>query len=162
KRTRIELIYTVIRNMVRALNNVSGLVIPDSFSPYLKQGHKNETIYNRRSTEESPKLESLIQQAHQLSEWVHAQSGALDTDALQHLSRLLNEQSVKSEDGIVVPIEGKKLSSRILQNPSDPDATFRTKGDKNHIGNSLNLVEVHDPKKEIGLIMHADLKENTH
>src|SRR5699024_4104540 len=80
----------------------------------------------------------------------------------KHLSRLLNEQSVKSEDGIVVPIEGKKLSSRILQNPSDPDATFRTKGDKNHIGNSLNLVEVHDPKKEIGLIMHADLKENTH
>src|SRR5699024_748039 len=36
------------------------------------------------------------------------------------------------------------------------------KDDKNHIGNSLNLVEVHDLKKEIGLIMHADLKENTH
>src|SRR5699024_11831549 len=63
---------------------------------------------------------------------------------------------------IVVPIEGKKLSSRILQNPSDPDPTFRTKGDKNRIGNSLNLVEVHHPEKEIGLIMHADLKENTH
>src|SRR5699024_1202704 len=74
----------------------------------------------------------------------------------------LNEQAVKSEDGIVVPIEGKKLSTRILQNPSDPDATFRTKVDKNHTGNSLNLFEVHDPKKEIGLIMHADLKENTH
>src|SRR5699024_12454167 len=87
---------------------------------------------------------------------------ALPIYAFKQLSRLLNEQSVKSEDGIVVPIEGKKLSSRILQNPSDPDATFRTKGDKNHIGNSLNLVEVHDPKKEIGLIMHADLKENTH
>src|SRR5699024_7718856 len=37
KMTRIEFIYTVIRNMVRELNNVSGLVIPESFSPYLKQ-----------------------------------------------------------------------------------------------------------------------------
>src|SRR5690625_2571621 len=162
KMTRIELVYTVIRNMVRELSNVSGLVIPESFSPYLKNGHRNETIYKTKSPEESSKLDSLIQQAHELYEWVQEQSVALDTGAFKHLSRLLNEQSVKSEDGIVVPIEGKKLSSRILQNPSDPDATFRTKGDKNHIGNSLNLVEVHDSEKEIGLIMHADLKENTH
>src|SRR5690625_6394169 len=111
--------------MVRELNNVSGLVIPESFSPYLKKGHKNETIYQTKSTEESPKLESLIQQAHELYEWVQEQSVTLDSDAFKHLSRLLNEQSVKSEDGTVVPIEGKKLSSRILQNPSDPDATFR-------------------------------------
>lgn len=54
------------------------------------------------------------------------------------------------------------MTSHILQNPSDPDATFRSKSGKNHIGNSLNLVEVYDPEKEIGLIMHADLKENTH
>src|SRR5699024_12008862 len=30
------------------------------------------------------------------------------------------------------------------------------------IGNSLNLVEVHDAKKEIGLMMNAELKENTY
>lgn len=162
KMTRIELVYTVIRNMVRELSHVSGLVIPESFSPYLKKGHKNETIYKTKSAEESSKLETLIKHAHELYEWVQNQSVALDTDAFKHLSRLLNEQSVKSEEGIVVPIEGKKLSSRILQNPSDPNATFRTKGDKNHIGNSLNLVEVHDPEKETGLIMHAELKENTY
>src|SRR5699024_8458375 len=157
----IELIYTVIRNMVRELNNVSGLVIPESFSPYLKKGHKNETIYKTKSTEESSKLESLIQQAHELYEWVQEQSVALDTDAFKHLSRLINKQSVKSEDGIVVQIEDKKISARILQNPTDPNATFRTKGDIYHSGLCLNLVEVHDPKKEIGLIMHAELKENT-
>src|SRR5699024_6061402 len=53
KMTRIKLIYTVILNIVRKLNNVSGLVIPESFSPYLKKGHKNETIYKTKSTEES-------------------------------------------------------------------------------------------------------------
>src|SRR5699024_12861571 len=115
--------------------------------------------YQTKSTEESPKLESLIQQAHELYEWVQEQSVTLDSDAFKHLSRLLNEQSVKSEDGIVVPIEGNKLSSRILQNPSDPDATFRTKSDKNHIGNSLNVVEDNILEKELEVIMHIELKE---
>src|SRR5699024_12408524 len=145
KMTRIELIYTVIRNMVRELNNVSGLVIPESFSPYLKKGHKNETIYKTKSTEESSKLESLIQQAHELYEWVQEQSVALDTDDFKHLSRLLNEKSVKSEDGIVVPIEGKKLSSHIFQNTSDPDATIRTIGETNHIGYSSQLLKINHP-----------------
>lgn len=162
KMTRIELVYTVIRNMVRELSKVSGLVIPESFLTYLEKGHKNQTIYKTKSPEESSKLETLIEQAHELHEWAQDNSAALDTESFGHLSRLLQEQSIVSEEGVVVPIEGKKLSSRILQNPSDPDATFRKKGDKNHIGNSLNLVEVHDPEKEIGLIMHAELKENTY
>src|SRR5699024_2815663 len=70
KMTRIELIYTVILNMVIKVINVSVLVIPELFSPYLKKGHKNETISNTKSTEASSKLESLIQQAHELYEWV--------------------------------------------------------------------------------------------
>src|SRR5699024_7291979 len=38
----------------------------------------------------------------------------------------------------------------------------RSKAGKTHIGNSLNLVEVYDSEKETGLIMHADLQDNTH
>src|SRR5699024_5663030 len=49
-----------------------------------------------------------------------------------------------------------------MQNPSDADATFRTKGDKNQIGISMNLVEVHDLTHEIALIMHAEQKVQTH
>lgn len=162
KMTRIELVYTVIRNMVRELSKVQDLDIPESFLAYLEKGHKNQTIFKTKTTEEESKLDSLINQAYELYMWVQDKSVTLETDAFKHLSRLLQEQSVKSEEGVVVPIEGTKLSSRILQNPSDPDATFRNKGGENHIGSSLNLVEVHDPEKEIGLIMHADLKENTH
>lgn len=87
-------------------------------------------------------------------------SACLDTVAFEHLSRLLQEQSVETEDGVVVPIEGKMLSSRILQNPSDPDATFRKKAGDSHIGHSLNVVEVYDPEQEMGLIMHAELKRH--
>lgn len=59
-------------------------------------------------------------------------------------------------------MEVTKLTSAIFQNPSDPDATFRKKGNKSHIGSILNFVEVYDPEKEVGHIMHADLKENIH
>lgn len=162
KMTRIELVYTVNRNMVRELSKVQGITIPESFLAYLEKGHKNKVIYKTKSNEEESKLESLIKQADDLYQWVQDKSVALDSDAYTHLSRLLHEQSVESEEGVRVPIEGKTLSSRILQNPSDPEATFRNKGGENHIGSSLNLVEVHDPEKELGLIMHADLKENTY
>ncbi len=162
KMTRIELIYTVVRNVVRQLSKIPGVEIPESFLTYLEKGHKNKVIYKTKTTEEESKLESLIRQAHELYEWVQDQATGLDTDAFQHLARLLEEQTVETEAGVVVPIEGKAISSRSLQNPSDPDATFRSKSGKKHIGNSLNLVEVYDPEKEVGLIMHADLKENTH
>lgn len=162
KMTRIELVYTVIRNMVRELNNVSGLTVPEYFLVFLEKGHKNQTIYKTKTPEESSKLETLITQANELHEWILNHSVALDTESFAHLSRLLEEQSIVSNEGVVVPIEGKELSPGILQNPSDPDATFRKKGNKNHIGNSLNFVEVHDLEKEIGLIMHAELKENTY
>ncbi|WP_176764804.1 transposase [Natribacillus halophilus] len=134
KMTRIELVYTVIRNMVKEVNKVPGLDIPESYLAYLEKGHKNQTIYKTKSAEEASKLESLIYQAYDLHAWVKDTSVALDTDAFAHLSRLLQEQSIETEDGVAVPIEGSKLSSRVLQNPSDPDATFRHKGGDHHIG----------------------------
>src|SRR5699024_6748790 len=44
KMTHIEMIYTVNSIIVIKLNNVSGMDITESFSPYPKKGHKNETI----------------------------------------------------------------------------------------------------------------------
>lgn len=136
--------------------------LPESFLAYLEKGHKNHTIYKTKSTEEGSRLESLIQQAYDCYQWIRKHSASLNSVAFGHLSRLLQEQSVETEDGVIVPIEGNVLSSRVLQNPSDPDATFRNKGGGSHIGNSLNVVEVYDPEQKMGLIMHADLKENIH
>ncbi|MCY9667216.1 transposase [Paenibacillus alginolyticus] len=80
----------------------------------------------------------------------------------QHLSRLLNEQCIETEEGIAIAIDAKQISPESLQNPSDPDATYRNKGGKGHVGLSVNLVEVRDPKKNVGLILSHDVKQNTH
>ena len=41
------------------------------------------------------------------------------------------------------------MSSDILQNPSDPDATYRSKAGKSHKGYSANLVEAVDEKGSV-------------
>jgi len=55
-----------------------------------------------------------------------------------------------------------QISGVNLQNPSDPDATFRTKGKEPHIGYVTNLVEVRDKEKKIGLILNYDVQPNVY
>lgn len=162
KMTRIELVYTVVRNMIRELNKVENLELPESLAAFLEKDHQNKTIYRTTSNEERSKLEKLLDIAHDCYQWVQKMSVCTDTTAFQHLNWLLQEQCVETDEGVVVPVEGKNISPKSLQNPSDPDATFRHKSGEDHIGSSLNLVEVHDPDQDVGLIMHADMKENTH
>lgn len=148
--TRIELIYTVIRNMVREITNKTDWEIPESYLAYLEKGHQNKTIYQTKTTEEKSKLEHLIQQAHDLYMLVKDCAGVENFRSFEHLTRLLKEQAVATKDGNVKPVEGGKLTSQILQNPSDPDATFRHKTGESHIGHSLNFVEVYDNETDMG------------
>jgi hypothetical protein len=161
KLTRIELVYVVIRNVVRTLDKLN-IEVPQDFSPFLKTEHQNKTLYHTRSDKTEPKLNSLFTQAHTLYQYVSQLDVCLQTEAFQHLERLLTEQCVETENGVLVPVEGKNLKSTILQNPSDPDATFRKKGDKEHIGYTVNVVEVRDEDKKAGLILHHDVKQNTY
>lgn len=162
KMTRIELVYTVIRNMVRELEKTETIELPEEFASYLEKGHQNKTIYQTKSNEEGSKLDQLLNQAVSLRTFVDERNIAQNSLAYQHLIRLLQEQMVETEEGIAVPIEGKKIAPSSLQNPSDPTATYRNKNGKKHVGSVLNLVEVRDMEKEVSLIMHADVKENLH
>ncbi|MBU8647467.1 hypothetical protein [Virgibacillus pantothenticus] len=159
---RIKLIYTVIRNMVRELRNKTDWELPESYLAYLEKSHQNKTIYQTKTTEETSKLQFLIQQAHDLYAFIKGHADVENFRSFEHLARLLKEQSIPTKDGSVMPVEGAKLTSQILQNPSDPDATFRHKAGETHIGHSLNFVEVYDNETDMGLMMHADVKENTY
>ena len=71
------------------------------------------------------------------------------------LSRLLKEQT---EKGRIKP--SLKIAPDSLQNPTDPDATYRKKGKKKHIGYTANQVEEFD--EEHRMITQYDLRENTY
>jgi len=64
---------------------------------------------------------------------------------------MLKEQKGKSS---------KHISPNSLQNPTDPDATYRKKGKKKHIGYTANLIEKFDDNNR--MIEGYDLQKNTY
>ena len=54
----------------------------------------------------------------------------------------------------------KHISPDSLQNPTDPDATYRKKGKKKHIGYTANIVEKFDDNNR--MIEGYDLQKNTY
>jgi len=57
---------------------------------------------------------------------------------------MLKEQTRK---GRIKP--SKKIAPDSLQNPTDPDATYRKKGKKKHLGYTANIVERFDDKNRM-------------
>jgi len=54
----------------------------------------------------------------------------------------------------------KTIAPDSLQNPTDPDATYRKKGEKKHIGYTANIVEKFDDNNR--MITGYDLQKNTY
>ena len=89
--------------------------------------------------EAGSKLEHIIEQASDLYDHVNGLGEYRNTQAFEHLTRLLQEHCIETEEGIRIAIEGSALKSSGLQNPSNPDATYRNKGVKGHIGYVIML-----------------------
>ncbi len=160
KLSRIELVYTVNLKMIKQLNKLNPQDIPEELKVYLKDGHKNETIYKTRDTESTTKLEWLLKHSLVLLQVCrNLDESILKTEAYLLLERLINEQTELDEGNRIVPKDGKKLNSEVLQNPSDPDATYRKKYTGN-IGYVGNIVESFND--ENGVIKYYDLKPNTY
>jgi len=54
----------------------------------------------------------------------------------------------------------KEIPPNSLQNPTDPDATYRKKGKKKHIGYTANIIEKFDDDNR--MIEGYDLQKNTY
>ncbi|MFR5411810.1 MAG: transposase [Enterocloster bolteae] len=72
------------------------------------------------------------------------------TQDYQLLLRAIMEQTKTGKTGGRIPKEKKDgMDSSVLQNPSDPDATYRTMANKQHRGYSANLIETVDEKGSV-------------
>jgi hypothetical protein len=160
KLTRLELVYKVVQQMVNALHQLNPSYLPDSFQGYLKEEHKNQTLYHVRNNEVGTKLDAQFDHAVTLYRHVVTIAECKEMKEFKLLHRLINEQCFETEEGVVIPIEAKKVSPDSLQNPSDPDATYRNKSGKGNVGYVVNLVEVRDQEKQTGLILSHDVQNN--
>ena len=164
--SRLELIYTVNLGLVKLLCDKSKKSIPEKCKCYLQEGHKKDTIYRTKDSELETKLEHLLKHSKMLYDAAkNLDKEVTESQEFQSLKRMLGEQTKDNNDDDhdndnfenVEPKESKNLASDILQNPSDPDATFRFKYDSN-IGYTANIVEVFDGNNAV--LKHYDLQPN--
>ena len=73
---------------------------------------------------------------------------------------MIKEQTEITAEGKLIPTDKKNISPASLQNPSDPDATYRNKAGKDNKGYIGNLVETTDDKGSI--ITSYDYDVNSH
>lgn len=158
KLSRLELVYSVNAKFVKALKKINEDVVPENCKAYLEKEHKNQTLYQTRDNESESKLEILLKHTSQLYTLVQSLGNKYsDMEECLLLERMLKEQTDENDN--VTPISAKEISATSLQNPTDPDATYRKKYSDN-VGYVANLVQAYGDKKQV--ITHYDLKENTY
>ena len=156
--SRLEILYTCTANMVKVLHQADQSTISKDLSHYLEAEDLNRTIYHRKSEDITSRLQQVIDDATRLiAEFGDA---AFLLPEYQLLQRVLMEQTEPDPTGKAIPKDKKSIAPQSLQNPSDPDATFRRKAGKKHQGYVGNIVETFDDQGAI--ITGYDYAINSH
>ncbi len=149
KLSRLEIIYSTVARLIKVIDKNTGL--PESFKPYLDESHYNDTIYRARDKDLNSKIKKVLKDGLKIYFLYRKDKEISKTEEFKLLARMLKEQKGKSS---------KNIAPNSLQNPTDPDATYRKKGKKKHIGYTANIVEKFDNKNR--MITGYDLQKNTY
>ena len=145
---RVELLYTCIANLVRELSHDGRYDLIDNLKDYEDPNNRNRVVYHDQSTSNNDKLQKLIDDATDLLP--KCKEEYENTDEYQLLLRAIGDQTKDDGKGNRIPkTKGDGMTPDMLQNPSDPDATYRCKAGKSYKGYSANIVETVDEKGSI-------------
>ena len=147
KMSRLEIIYTCVANMVKAMHRTGEEELLAGLLHYLDEDDKNNTIYRTKEEETSRFLNQVICDAAKLL--CESGDALFELPEYQLLKRVFAEQARIDEDGNYLPKDKKEIAPDSLQNASDSDATYRRKAGKDHKGYVGNLEETFDEKGSI-------------
>ncbi len=159
KLSRLELLYTCVSSMVKLMQKNEDS-IPEGLENYCEADNHNKVIYHMRSENTDDKIKTVLEDASLL---LHRCKGEYDESSeYQLLIRVINEQATEDTEGNLQlkPKDDETLDSSILQNPSDPDATYRFKSGKGHRGYVANLIETADENGSV--ITGYSYEQNIH
>ena len=148
KLSRLEIIYATVSRLIRVIDKNT---LPEKFKPYLEEGHYQDTIYRARDEDLNGKIKRVLKDGLRLYHLYRKNQEIKQGEEFKLLSRMLKEQQGKSS---------KHIAPDSLQNPTDPDATYRKKGKQKHIGYTANMVEKFDDNNR--MITGYDLQKNTY
>lgn len=138
--SRMELIYTCISKLAVSIIKAGVDKLPEQLRHYTDPNDYNRIFYHQRNSDMEEMIRTLLNDSDSLL--VLCGSGYEDTTEYQLFARCLSDQTVV-EDGKrrLRTKEDGTMNSKALQNPSDPDATYRNKAGKQHRGYAANLEE---------------------
>ena len=140
KLSRMELIYTCIAKLAIYMNKINGSALPDDLKHYTDPNDFNKVIYHQRSTDADERIKQLLMDADKLL--ALCESGYNNSTEYDLFVRCLSEQTiVENENRRLRTKEDGGINSAMMQNPSDPEATSRSKAGKEHRGYAANLEE---------------------
>lgn len=140
KMSRLELLYTCVSNLVKEMKN-SNIEMSTEYNHYADADDRNKVVYHNRTETSESKIATILEDAKVLINLCN--EDIEDSSAYKLLVRVLKEQTNLDSNGIYQLKEANdpSMNSSILQNPADPEATFRHKAGKNHVGYAANFVE---------------------
>ncbi len=156
---RLELLYTCVSNLAKEARK-AGMELPENLLHYTEEDDRNRVIYHNRSEETQDKILTVLQDAVTLKDLCATDYAESVNYGL--LIRVLEEQAVQNEDGSyrLRKKEDGGMDASILQNPADPDATYREKAGKQNRGYSANLTEACG--KDGSIVTDYQYDTNTH
>ena len=158
---RLEIIYATTANALRLLRRVGeDELVPAELRHFLDDDDYNKVIYHCKGEDVASRLEKAILEAELVKNIMSAGEWQ-DFSEYQLLIRVLSEQVMKDENGSTVPKDKKDISPSSLQNPSDPDATFRKKAGEDYKGYVGNIIETVGEDGD-SLITGIGYEQNTH
>lgn len=158
---RLELLYTCLANLVKTIYQDGLYKLPEKFEHYNDSDDRNKVVYHDKETSIKDKIQLIIDDASELIKL--CENDYSESKDFQLLLRAIGEQTKPDpdDDSKRIPKEkGDSMDSSVLQNPSDPDATFRSKAGKTHKGYVANIVE--DVDENGSIISDYQYDVNTH
>lgn len=157
--SRMELIYTCISKLIVYLTKNASDKVSEQLKHYADSNDYNRIFYHQRYDDMENIIQMLLTDSDSLLEI--RKTDFEEVTEYQLFVRCLSEQTVvENEKRRLRTKEDDTMNSSALQNPSDPDATYRKKSGKLYRGYTANLEET--VGKNDSVITDYQFDKNTH
>ena len=157
--SRMELIYTCISKLVIYLEKNAPKKVTEILAHYADPNDYNKVFYHQRYDDMEQIIQTLLKDCDSLLEICG--SSYDDITEYQLFARCISEQTVvENKKRRLRTKEDGTMRSSALQNPSDPDATYRNKAGKSYRGYVANLEE--SVGKNGSVVTDYQFDKNTH
>lgn len=157
--SRMELIYTCISKLIVYLTKNASDKVSEQLKHYADSNDYNRIFYHQRYDDMENIIQMLLTDSDSLLEI--CKTDFEEVTEYQLFVRCLSEQTVvENEKRRLRTKEDGTMNSSALQNPSDPDATYRKKSGKLYRGYTANLEET--VGKNDSVITDYQFDKNTH